>query len=151
MVGKQYSVLSYLLYTFQVILLRVPIEIVWSATVSWYAGDVVCRVMVFLRFIIILFQHKKNALYIDITYTNFRIIGFYASGFIMIVISLDRLSAIMFPISHISSTKRTKMMLIIAWMMAPICSLPQVYKQLQKPIQIAFYVSASSSLSKGIL
>ena len=87
----------------QVILLQVPLEIVWTATVSWHAGDVVCRVMVF-----------------------FRILGFYASSFMMIVISLDRLSAIMCPISHMSSTKRTKIMLILAWTMAPVCSLPQV-------------------------
>ena len=87
----------------QVILIQVPLEIVWTATVSWHAGDVVCRVMVF-----------------------FRILGFYASSFMMIVISLDRLSAIMCPISHMSSTKRTKIMLILAWTMAPVCSLPQV-------------------------
>ena len=58
-----------------------------------------------------------------------RILGFYASGFIMIVISLDRLSAIMFPISHISISSRTKLMLTIAWIMAPLCSLPQVIIQ----------------------
>ena len=71
-----------------------------------------------------------------------RIIGFYASGFVMIVISLDRsaayifeilkqlsfvgrLSATIFPISHRSNTKRTKVMLIIAWTLAPVCSIPQ--------------------------
>ena len=85
------------------ILLQVPLEIAWCATVSWRAGDVTCRIMVF-----------------------FRIVGFYLSSFVMIVISLDRLSAIMFPISHLSNTKRTKKMLIMAWITAPICSLPQV-------------------------
>ena len=57
----------------------------------------------------------------------FRILGFYASGFVMIVISLDRLSAIMFPISHRSNTKRIKAMLFIAWLMALLCSLPRSY------------------------
>ena len=33
----------------QVILLQVPLEVAWTATVSWEAGDLVCRVMVFLR------------------------------------------------------------------------------------------------------
>jgi gonadotropin-releasing hormone receptor len=88
----------------QVILLQVPLEIAWTATVSWMADDVTCRIMVF-----------------------FRIVGFYLSGFIMIVISLDRLSAIMFPISHRSNTKRTKIMLIMAWVMAPLCALPQCF------------------------
>merc|ERR1719318_2139452 len=87
-----------------VILLQVPLEIAWTATVSWKAGDLFCRIMVF-----------------------FRILGFYASGFIMIVISLDRLSAIMFPLSHISSSSRTKLMLTIAWIVAPLCSLPQSF------------------------
>ena len=89
----------------QVILLQVPLEIAWCATVSWKADDVTCRFMVFNR-----------------------IVGFYLSSFIMIVISLDRLSAIMFPISHMSNTKRTKVMLIMAWIAAPICALPQVHK-----------------------
>ena len=89
----------------QVILLQVPLEIAWCATVSWKADDVTCRFMVFNR-----------------------IVGFYLSSFIMIVISLDCLSAIMFPISHMSNTKRTKVMLTIAWIAAPICALPQVNK-----------------------
>ena len=36
-------------YLLQVILLQVPLEVAWTATVSWEAGDLVCRVMVFLR------------------------------------------------------------------------------------------------------
>ena len=87
----------------QVILLQVPLEIAWTATVSWMANDVTCRIMVF-----------------------FRIIGFYLSGFILVVISLDRLSAIMFPISHRSS-RRTKIMLIISWIMAPLYALPHFF------------------------
>ena len=80
-----------------------PLEIAWTATVSWMANDATCRVMVF-----------------------FRILGFYLSGFILVVISLDRLSAIMFPISHRSSSK-TKIMLVIAWITAPLCALPQSF------------------------
>ena len=83
--------------------MQVPLEIAWCATVSWEAGDVTCRIMVFNR-----------------------IVRIYLSGFIMIVISLDRLSAIMFPISHMSNTRRTKVMLIMAWIAAPVCALPQV-------------------------
>ena len=94
---------SYSLLWLQVILLQVPLEKAWTAPVSWMANDVTCRSMVF-----------------------FRIVGFYLSGFIMIVISLDRLSAIMCPISH-RNTKRTKLMLIIAWIMAPLCALPQIF------------------------
>ena len=86
------------------ILLQVPLEIAWNITVSWMADDITCRIMMFLR-----------------------ILGFYLSGFIMMVISLDRLSAILFPLSHISNTRLTKKMLVIAWLAAPLCSLPQSF------------------------
>ena len=89
---------------FQVILFQIPLEISWNITVSWMADDITCRIMMFLR-----------------------ILGFYLSGFIMMVISLDRLSAILFPLSHISNTRLTKRMLLIAWLAAPLCSLPQSF------------------------
>ena len=97
-----------------VILIQVPLEIVWTATVSWFAGDFMCRIMVLLR-----------------------IFGFYLSGFVMIVISLDRLSAILYPISHRSSTARTKLMLGVSWVLSLLCSLPQcfVFRLKKHPIQ----------------
>ena len=60
-----------------VILLQVPLEIGWTYTVSWAADDVTCRLSVFIR-----------------------IIGCYLSGFVLIVISLDRLYAVAYPIAH---------------------------------------------------
>ena len=62
----------------------------------------------------------------------------------MVVISLDRLSsftlkyllttampfrmfAVLFPISHRSNTSRTKMMLMVAWILGPLCALPQSF------------------------
>ena len=97
-----------------VILIQVPLEIVWTATVSWFAGDFMCRIMVLLR-----------------------IFGFYLSGFVMIVISLDRLSAILYPITHRSSTARTKLMLGVSWVLSLLCSLPQcfVFRLKKHPIQ----------------
>ena len=68
----------------QVILFQVPLEIGWTATVSWWAGDFLCRVMVFLRYPVSVSCHAT------VTNPFFRIFGFYASGFILIVISLDR-------------------------------------------------------------
>ena len=61
----------------QVILFQVPLEMGWTYTVSWRADDLTCRVMVFVR-----------------------IVGFYLSGFVMMVISIDRLMAIMHPVTH---------------------------------------------------
>ncbi len=44
-----------------------PLEIGWSATVMWTAGDVLCRIFAFLR-----------------------IFGLFLSGNILVCISLDR-------------------------------------------------------------
>ena len=37
-----------------------------------------------------------------------------------------RVSAILWPISHRSKYGRTRLMLVAAWTLAPLCSLPQV-------------------------
>ena len=68
----------------QVILFQVPLEIAWTATVSWWAGDFLCRLMVFLRYPV------SSSCHVILTWGFCRIFGFYASGFILIVISLDR-------------------------------------------------------------
>lgn len=44
-----------------------PLEIGWSATVSWRAGDEMCRIMAF-----------------------FRVFGLFLSSFILVCISIDR-------------------------------------------------------------
>ena len=79
-----------------------------------------------------------------ISWSFCRIVGIYACAFLMIVISLDRfyeqpscqlerpfflsrLSAIMFPIAHRSSSPRTKVMLCVAWILAPVCSLSKSF------------------------
>ena len=68
----------------QVILLQVPLEIIWTYTVSWAADDVTCRISVF-----------------------FRILGCYLSGFVLIVISLDRLYAVVSPLAHRQMSRET--------------------------------------------
>ena len=93
-------------------MIQVPLEIAWTATVSWQADDITCRIMVF-----------------------FRIVGFYLSGFILIVISLDRLIAIWYPMKH-RYMNTTKVMLITAWLLAPLFSLPQsfIFKVIRHPL-----------------
>ena len=70
-----YSFLGF--WIFQVILFQLPIEIAWTYTLFWEASELMCRLMAFLR-----------------------MVGFYLSGFIMMVISIDRLMAIMSPMEH---------------------------------------------------
>jgi hypothetical protein len=50
---------------FQVILLQVPLEIAWTATVSWKADEVTCKIMVFLRWLLNYVVHHLNILFQD--------------------------------------------------------------------------------------
>lgn len=80
-----------------------PIEIGWHLTVSWKAGDIGCRLLMFLR-----------------------AFGFYLSSFVLIAISLDRYFAILHPLSLTDAGKRGKIMLIFSWVFSVIASTPQV-------------------------
>ena len=87
-----------------VILFQVPE--VWSLRGVWKADDVTCRITSF-----------------------FQIFGFFISGFVMMVISVDRLWAIIFPLAHHAnvSPRRTRIMLALAWLLALVCSIPQIF------------------------
>ena len=80
-----------------------PMEIGWHVTVSWKAGDVGCRLLMFLR-----------------------TFGFYLSSFILIAISLDRYFAVRHPLSLTDASKRGKIMLTLAWVCSAVASSPQV-------------------------
>ncbi|CAD6234249.1 GSCOCG00007685001-RA-CDS [Cotesia congregata] len=86
-----------------VTLLMMPLEIGWAATVSWRAGDLMCRIMAF-----------------------FRVFGLYLSSFILICISIDRYYAVLKPMQLININKRERIMLIGAWIGAVLCSAPQM-------------------------
>ena len=83
--------------------LMMPLEIGWHLAVSWKAGDTSCRILMF-----------------------FRALGFYLSSFILISISLDRYFAIAHPQSLNDANYRGKLMLILAWILSVIASIPQV-------------------------
>ncbi|KAL1129925.1 hypothetical protein AAG570_012869 [Ranatra chinensis] len=94
-----------------------PIEIIWAATVAWWAGDTVCRIASF-----------------------FRTFGLYQSSFVLVCISLDRYFAVLKPMRFSDVDRRSKMMLICAWLGSVICSFPQmlVFKVQRHP-NITFY------------
>ena len=82
----------------------IPMEIGWHATVAWVAGDVACRLFMFLR-----------------------TFGFYLSSFILITISLDRCFAITQPMNSINGARRrARRMLYISWVLSACASAPQV-------------------------
>ncbi|XP_014238339.1 gonadotropin-releasing hormone II receptor isoform X3 [Trichogramma pretiosum] len=82
--------------------LMMPMEIGWLVTVSWVAGDAMCRIMSF-----------------------FRMFGLCLSSNILICISVDRYHAVKRPLSMLDVDKRGKWMLIVAWCVSFACSAPQ--------------------------
>lgn len=83
--------------------ITVPIEIGWRVTVSWDAGPVGCKLLMFLR-----------------------VFGFYLSSFILICISLDRYYALVKPLQFVVAKQRNFWFLTISWLLSFILSLPQV-------------------------
>ncbi|XP_043255061.1 gonadotropin-releasing hormone II receptor [Colletes gigas] len=83
--------------------LMMPLEIGWAITVSWKAGDAMCRIMAF-----------------------FRVFGLYLSSFILVCISMDRYYAIIRPLQLWDVDKRGKIMLCFAWVGSMLCSMPQM-------------------------
>ncbi|GLV40451.1 Adipokinetic hormone receptor [Carabus blaptoides fortunei] len=82
--------------------LMMPMEIGWAITVSWRAGDAMCRIMAF-----------------------FRMFGLYLSSFVLVCISIDRFYAVVKPLHFSGKDRRVKLMLAAAWVGSMICSLPQ--------------------------
>ncbi|XP_033359180.1 gonadotropin-releasing hormone II receptor [Bombus vosnesenskii] len=83
--------------------LMMPLEIGWAVTVSWKAGDAMCRIMAF-----------------------FRMFGLYLSSFILACISIDRYYAIIKPLQLWHVNRRGKILLCFAWVGSVLCSMPQM-------------------------
>uniref|UniRef100_A0A3P8RSA0 Type II GnRH receptor n=1 Tax=Amphiprion percula TaxID=161767 RepID=A0A3P8RSA0_AMPPE len=81
-----------------------PVDAVWNFTVQWLAGDLACRFLMFL---------KLQAM--------------YSCAFVTVVISLDRQSAILNPLAISMAPKRNRIMLIVAWTMSALFSIPQIF------------------------
>lgn len=83
--------------------IMIPLEVAWRITVEWIAGDIACRIMLFLR-----------------------AFGPYLSSMVLVCISLDRYSAIVHPLRVNDAQRRAKIMLCFAWAISFVCSVPQV-------------------------
>ncbi|XP_073320686.1 putative gonadotropin-releasing hormone II receptor [Pagrus major] len=81
-----------------------PVDAVWNITVQWLAGDLACRFLMFL---------KLQAM--------------YSCAFVTVVISLDRQSAILDPLAISMAGRRNRVMLMVAWTMSTLFSIPQMF------------------------
>ncbi|XP_017281360.1 putative gonadotropin-releasing hormone II receptor [Kryptolebias marmoratus] len=81
-----------------------PVDATWNITVQWLAGDLACRFLMFLK-----------------------LLAMYSCAFVTVVISLDRQSAILNPLAISMAPKRNRMMLMVAWIMSALLSVPQMF------------------------
>lgn len=122
-----------------------PLEIGWAFTVSWKAGDAMCRIMAFFRtfglylssFVLVCisidrYVYNKYIIFLllFIIYTFKQVICFDFFLFkVIIYIFLSfyfRYLAILKPLHLSGIDKRGKIMIFTAWMASCICSSPQV-------------------------
>ncbi|XP_034409904.1 gonadotropin-releasing hormone II receptor-like isoform X3 [Cyclopterus lumpus] len=81
-----------------------PLDAVWNVTVQWYGGDVLCKLLCFLK-----------------------LFAMHASAFILVVISLDRQHAILHPLDALSAHRRNRVMLLLAWSLSLLLASPQLF------------------------
>ncbi|NP_001079211.1 gonadotropin releasing hormone receptor L homeolog [Xenopus laevis] len=85
-------------------LVVMPLDAVWNVTLQWYAGDLACRVLMFLK-----------------------LAAMYSSAFVTVVISLDRQAAILNPLGIGDAKKKNKIMLCVAWFLSYLLAIPQLF------------------------
>ncbi|XP_067111473.1 gonadotropin-releasing hormone II receptor-like [Osmerus mordax] len=81
-----------------------PLDAIWNITVQWYAGDVMCKLMCFLK-----------------------LFAMHSATFILVVVSLDRHHAILHPLDALDSGRRNKRMLLVAWVLSLLLASPQLF------------------------
>ncbi|XP_055696278.1 adipokinetic hormone/corazonin-related peptide receptor variant I-like [Lutzomyia longipalpis] len=82
--------------------IMIPLEIGWRITVEWYAGNIACKIFLFLRAFCL-----------------------YLSSNVLVCVSLDRCFAVVYPLRVTDARKRGKCMLGVAWLVATLYSIPQ--------------------------
>ncbi|XP_036774019.2 gonadotropin-releasing hormone receptor isoform X2 [Manis pentadactyla] len=84
-------------------LIVMPLDGIWNITVQWYAGELLCKVLSYLK-----------------------LFSMYTPAFMMVVISLDRSLAITRPLAVKSNSKLGQSMIGVAWLLSSIFAGPQL-------------------------
>lgn len=78
-------------------------EAAWSFAVQWYAGSIACKLFKFLQ-----------------------MFALYLSTFILVLIGVDRWLAVKYPMKSMATATRSGKLVIIAWVLSLLLSIPQV-------------------------
>ncbi|XP_055632256.1 adipokinetic hormone/corazonin-related peptide receptor variant I-like isoform X2 [Toxorhynchites rutilus septentrionalis] len=92
--------------------IMIPLEVGWRITVQWHAGNVACKVFLFMRAFCL-----------------------YLSSNVLVCVSLDRCFAVMYPLRVSAARTRGKIMLGGAWIIAFANAVPQsiIFRVLRHP------------------
>lgn len=86
-----------------VTLLVMPLDAMWNIMIQWYADELSCKIL------------------------NFgKLFAMYSAALVLVVISLDRHWAILYPLSFTSAGQRNRIMLWTAWIGSLLLASPQV-------------------------
>lgn len=114
-------------------LLNVLTDIIWRITVTWEAGNLACKLIKFIQ-----------------------CLTTYASTYVLVALSIDRYDAITHPMNFSGSWKRAKILVISAWVLSALFSVPQFFLYEETLIQgkrfqsfIKFYCCAISTFLRS--
>ncbi|CAH1115590.1 unnamed protein product [Psylliodes chrysocephalus] len=93
-------------------LINVSTDIAWRITVAWHAGNVLCKLIRFLQAVVT-----------------------YSSTYVLVALSIDRYDAITHPMNFSGSWKRARMLVILAWLVSVLFSLPTIFLFEEKPVE----------------
>ncbi|KAK1160841.1 vasopressin V1b receptor-like [Acipenser oxyrinchus oxyrinchus] len=97
-------ILSLTIADLMITFIVMPLDTIWNITVQWYAGEVPCKVLNFLK-----------------------LFAMYSSALVLVVISLDRHTAILRPFSFTGASHRNRVMLAVAWTASILLASPQLF------------------------
>ncbi|KAM5172343.1 gonadotropin-releasing hormone II receptor-like [Mantella aurantiaca] len=87
-----------------VTLLVMPLDAMWNIMIQWYADELSCKIL------------------------NFgKLFAMYSAALVLVVISLDRHWAILYPLSFTSAGQRNRIMLWTAWIGSLLLASPQLF------------------------
>lgn len=96
-------ILHLIIADLMVMWLVVLIEIIWRYTVIWIMGDIMCRLL-----------------------SAFKTFVMYLTSNLVVCVALDRYYALVKPLSFVHADRRNNFFLIISYILAAFCSIPQV-------------------------
>ncbi|XP_012265516.2 cardioacceleratory peptide receptor-like isoform X2 [Athalia rosae] len=93
-------------------LISVLTDIVWRSTITWYAGNVACKIIRFMQAVVT-----------------------YSSTYVLVALSIDRYDAITRPMNFSGSWSRARALIAVAWSLSIFFSLPIIFLYEVKQIQ----------------